>query len=66
MRDPQTIANIAITSGLLSVVVGVVAVCSAISCGDHPVVKFFGQATVFLLGLATLLGLLLALVAIWS
>lgn len=66
MRDPQTIANIATTSGLLAFVFGFFALCGAISHGDHPVVRFLGQATVFCFGLATVLGLLLVLTAIWS
>lgn len=63
--DWGVIANAALTATVLAVPLGVAAVCSAISLGEHPVSLRLGEATVFFTGLAVGFGLLLTLHAIW-
>lgn len=64
--DWDALSKITLTALVLGVPTFVVAICAAISHGDTPVVKFLGQAALFLLGLSASFGLLLGLHAIWS
>lgn len=66
MSGLEGIANMALTSGLIGVVLLVLAICAAISYGETLGVKVLGQSAAFLLLFAAGLGVVLGLAAIWA